>query len=694
MKKRGLLYLIALGVVVVHLSCGVRHDPRHVRDGKQYGVVKGLFRDRWWNYYERGSSFAEGQFWVEAVSDYLKAIEQRDKDQRSARTYGMHFIDYFPHRELGIAYFELKRYAEAQTALEKSLDDEESGKAKFYLNKVRKALLEESRKEIAPPSIQVTSLGEEEITNRFKVKVEGNVEGEAYAQRIEINERPLFIELANKKLPFSREIKLKKGLNEIRIKTADLLGKITERKIRVIGDFEGPALNIRNYRDGQKVGQKRVVLSGAVADATGITSLKVNDQVLAYNKEREIEFAFAVDLKEGDNRITLAATDVAGNTTAGVLHLSYVPQLAEELPGDLRAEGPGSAGSIVLAFHGTVISDAGMPLLVAAATPRPMGEHFSLTLKDLVDKQTVYYETLYVDGSVTGPHPIKSVKMNGSPLLIVPGTNIYFNQFVELEIGENRLTLEVEDAKGNRASQTVTIIREVPKVHQVGARMSLAILPFVEKGEASPATATLYDNLTSAFFDLNRFNIVTRGEELEAVLRELKLSKTDLVDKGAAVRVGKLVAAEGILMGTVHETRNSVEIYARLVNTETSSVLEAKDVYGQDKSLSQLRHLTGGLALKFKHSLPLLEGLVLKVTGKSIYADFGSIQNIKKEMKFIVFREGEAIVHPVTGRILGKDVIELGLAVVINVFEDMSVGELLAQFDPGKIKAKDLIITK
>jgi TolB-like protein len=694
MKKRNFLLVMALGVFALHLSCGARHDPAYVKDGRPYGVVKGSFRDRWWNYFERGGSFAEGGFWVEAVSDFQKAIAQRDRDQRSARTYGMHFVDYFPHRELGIAYYELKRYAEAQGELEKSLADEESAKAKFYLNKARKALLEQIGKELAPPKIQVSSPAEEAVTNRFKVQVEGSVEGEGYARGIEINNRPLFIELADRKLPFSREIKLQKGLNEIRIKTQDLLGRMTEKTVRVFADFEGPALNVRNLKDGQRVRERRVVLSGDVADATGITMVRINDQVLAYNKEKEVEFAFGIDLKEGENSITLAATDVAGNTTTGALRLEYVPQLAEGLQNPLRTRPKDRGGDVVLAFHGGRISDAGMGLLVAAATAKPMGSDFTLILKDLADRQTVYYETLYVDGSVTGRNPIKSVKLNGSPVLIIPGTNIYFNHFIELEVGENRLTLEVEDAKGNKGSQSVTIIREVPKVRQVGSRMSLAILPFVTKGEASAATATLSDNLTSAFLDLNRFNIVTRGDDLEAVLRELKLSKTDLVDQKTAVRVGKLVAAEGILTGTVHETRDSVEIYARLINTETSSILEAKDVYGQDKSLAQLRHLTGGLALKFKHSLPLLEGLVLKVSGKSIYADFGSVQHVKKEMKFIVFREGETIVHPVTGRVLGRDLVELGLAVVINVFEDMSVGELLAQFDPGKIRAKDLIITK
>jgi hypothetical protein len=63
-----------------------------------------IWRARWWNYYKRGTSYAAGEFWTEAIADLQQAIAQRSVDQRQARTYGLHFIDYFPHRELGIVY--------------------------------------------------------------------------------------------------------------------------------------------------------------------------------------------------------------------------------------------------------------------------------------------------------------------------------------------------------------------------------------------------------------------------------------------------------------------------------------------------------------------------------------------------------------------------------------------------------------
>ena len=112
-----------------------------------------------------------------------------------------------------------------------------------------------------------------------------------------------------KNLPFSKEIKLKKGINEIKIKSSDLLGKVTEKNVQVYGDFEGPLMNVKNLSDGQQVGQNKIVLNGTLADSTGVAKLQVNEQVLAYNKEKQLDFTFTVQLKEGPNKIMLAATD-------------------------------------------------------------------------------------------------------------------------------------------------------------------------------------------------------------------------------------------------------------------------------------------------------------------------------------------------------------------------------------------------
>jgi TolB-like protein len=380
-----------------------------------------------------------------------------------------------------------------------------------------------------------------------------------------------------------------------------------------------------------------------------------------------------------------------GNTTTGELNLTYVPQLAlkPHLRRNRFLDARENEEPVLLAFSGSSASPYTTGILYAAAKAA-----FRLNFKDLTQEQTVYYETLYVDGTATGTYEIESVAINGEPLLIVPGRTVYFNQLMELQEGENPITIEVTDVQGNVAVKTAAVNYQIPKVQQLASRMSLAVLPFDVKGNPGMASETVYDALIDAFVDQKRFHVVTRGRELEAVLREQKLSQTDLVDKHTAVRVGKLVAAESILMGTVRETNDTIEIYARLINTESSSIMEAKDVFSQDKSLPQLQFMTSGLALKMKHSFPLVEGMVIQVKGNEIYVDFGSLNRIKKEMRFIVFQQGEDIKHPVTGKVLGSETKELGVATVVNVFQDMSVGRLIADFEVGDINVQDLVITK
>jgi TolB-like protein/tetratricopeptide (TPR) repeat protein len=685
-------WLVIPLIAIMITTCAVQQDVQvKTKDGKQYGVVAGSFRHRWWNYYERALSFADGQFWDEAISDLMEAVNQRDEDQRMARTYGMHFVDYFPHRELGVAYYHRGDLDLAEKELETSLEMADTGKAKHYLNLVRKKKLEISRADQASPLITLAAASRQTLSNRFKFEIKGEVKDDFYARDISINDQAEFIELSAEKLPFSKEIKLKKGLNRINIKSADLLGKVTEKTIEVFGDFEGPALQMKNLADGDSVAEETVVLNGALADATGIAELKVNDQVIAYNKEKEVSFALDIKLEEGENKILLAATDAAGNTTNGELNLTYKPMLAydpEPAPNRFLT-GDNPSRPILLAFSGSSEPGQTRGILHAAAKAA-----FRLNFKDLTKEQTVYYDTIYVDGTATGTYEIESVTINGEPLLIIPGRTVYFNQLMELAEGENPITIEVTDAKGNIAAKTAVVNHQTPMVQQIGSRMSLAVLPFEIKGQAGMASEMVYDNIIDAFVDQERFHIVTRGAELEAVLLEQKLSQTDLVDKTTAVKIGKLVAAESVLMGSVRETGESIEIYARLVNTETSSIMEAKDVFGQDKSLPQIQYLTNGLALKLKHSFPLVEGMVIKVSGKEIYADFGSFKRIKKEMRFIVFQQGEVIKHPVTGKVLGSDTKELGVATVETVFEDMSIGKLIADFEVSDIKVQDLVITK
>lgn len=130
--------LVLLGAVVI-AGCGARADlaPRTI-DGVTYGVTREPFRGRWWQYCERGVSWANGGFWAEAEADLRRCLALRRTDARRARTYGMHFVQCFAHRELGAVLIEQGRLDEAEAELTVSLAQEPSAKAEFLLRRIRR----------------------------------------------------------------------------------------------------------------------------------------------------------------------------------------------------------------------------------------------------------------------------------------------------------------------------------------------------------------------------------------------------------------------------------------------------------------------------------------------------------------------------------------------------------------------------
>jgi tetratricopeptide (TPR) repeat protein len=144
MKKQFLKYILPsfAGVFLLLslfwiLALETSANSKYIRDGKEYGVTEGNFRGKWWNYYERGTSFAEGDFWEEAEADLKKAIEKRSEDDRRARSYGLHFVEFFPHRELGVVYFNQNRIEEAERELQLSLSQTEPGQSSISIRRAR-----------------------------------------------------------------------------------------------------------------------------------------------------------------------------------------------------------------------------------------------------------------------------------------------------------------------------------------------------------------------------------------------------------------------------------------------------------------------------------------------------------------------------------------------------------------------------
>src|SRR3989442_4875237 len=293
--------VLSLWLLLGVIGCAVERGKVYVKDGVRYGVTSGqIWRDRWWNYYERGVSYAAGEFWDEAMADFQAALAQYHQDERRARTYGLHVLDYFPHRELGVVYYRLARYPEAIRELETSLGTLETAKTKFYLNRARKALLEQRGGDTTPPRIRLESPADGVLTNRFAVTVRGRAEDDTSVAALTINGQPLFVELAAPLLPFSQEVALHEGPNTIDVVAVDLLGHVTQQRLRVYADHQGPLISLEQVElVGQPPQQQYARVQGLLSDQSGVRRFVLAGQLIPPQAATEWEFRTEVPVAPG-----------------------------------------------------------------------------------------------------------------------------------------------------------------------------------------------------------------------------------------------------------------------------------------------------------------------------------------------------------------------------------------------------------
>jgi TolB-like protein len=91
---------------------------------------------KFYNYYSAGLEFLEKRDWVRAIGEFQSAISLEFEDAGRKRTYGTHFIEYYPHREMGYAHYQLHEFAEAKKELELSYVYDATDRAEEILKKI------------------------------------------------------------------------------------------------------------------------------------------------------------------------------------------------------------------------------------------------------------------------------------------------------------------------------------------------------------------------------------------------------------------------------------------------------------------------------------------------------------------------------------------------------------------------------
>jgi len=639
-----------------------------MKDGKEYGDTEGLFRHRWWNYYERGLSFADGEFWQDAEPDLREAIRQRNTDKRRARTYGLHFIDYFPHRELGIVLFEQGRIEEAEKELEKSYSDVKSAKAALYLDRVRKAIIEKKQLAHRAPEITAEPL-KQDPDKPFLITIRGVAKSDAFVRHITVNQQEVRIDVSKQIVDFQSEVPLVPGENNIRITAANLMGDSDETFIKINVDNTGPVISVDDLNDYQ-IPENSIY----VADDSGIAEISVNKQKIPF-KYGITEFRFPEKSLSfpATDELVIEAKDITGNITTAKLSLSkkLSKLLADNsaLPIEiLRASNRNEAPFIDLKHLKHPLEEEHLTyrdyafIEVKISDKKEMIKELFINDKPLSDE----YSKLE-DSMRTFPVPFdKHLKFQNFVRKVPFKNNYVFSRKISLNKGKNEIVVGGPTISGEYISKSVEITRR-SLLDRKEDRLKIAIAKFdrVNENMNQYPTDKFEDILISIMNETGRFQIVNVGNRKDFLMK-----------------------------GSITKRKKSIEIFADLVSENDSIHLEEKkehiDVYNEDIN-PILKELAGNIHKKLSDKFPMKEGRVEEKKDGKIAINIGE-PTIKQDMNIVIVIYDIRIIKSDTELLDLTD--RLGYATITMVNKGASWASLNKGSNSEAIKVYQPIVTR
>jgi len=618
--------------------------------------------------YLSGITYARGGCPDRAVSEFQAAIKQNPKDRWKARTYGMHFLDYFPHREIGIVYLRQGRKKEAVDELSKSLATADSARARYYLNEANKLWLKETGVDTTPPYIifpgsffdqNYDQYDQNNViyTPQSSYLIEAVAGDDYFVSQIIIDGERLFFDLARPSITFKKRVHLSPGENVIHFWVSDLAENHYNTDLRIVLDQQGPVvLFVPISHEDITLGPEgtMVRLKGIVYDAAGVERfIMAGEEFPIRYGEKILEFEKRVPLY---SKAAFCAWDRAGNATKGELDYLWNPSqdISSSLPGEKR--GCSSRILPILAKE-----DPGGPIIHLEPCP-----------------SIVYEPFVVITGWVKSSREILNVSINEESILsreeaeaLIPlfrrifhkyrsyiyGDKIRFSftRTIPLkEAGKNSITIYAQDSQKISPLKRVWVEYKVSEIQKIGRRWALAILPFDIVKEGDPPIFTppapgsieyISEKIRAAFFNTGRFRLMER-ERIDAVMHELNLTYGCRIDPNTALQIGKGIGAEVLLAGSFYEhwegQNRCLEIYARLIDVETQDILGIKNIYNHWKEQEDIDFLSKGISQGFVEEFPLMQGEILKIYDDTLLIDLGIEEGIKRGMKIWVYRSEEA----------------------------------------------------
>ncbi|WP_033076878.1 hypothetical protein [Thalassotalea sp. ND16A] len=561
------------------------------------GKTRGTFLGDWFDYYERGLSYADCLMWQEAYKDLSTAISKRGQDKRRVYTLGMHFItNYFPHREIGIVLYNQGKYQQAKQHLETSIVQFPSTKAETYLNKTRVKLESVIDKEKSAPKFAL--LSRSNWSNQKGRSLELTITDDTFIDKVwidgelfvwqdvtEVDKTPVSIQRAKALIQVNKVITSSK--TEIIIAAEDIFGNKSTKTIENKVDVIQPEISIQRIEENE-FGEVEVV--GIISDRqSGIAWVNVGGENINVSGQNTYEFSFVAETDVFD----ISAQDIAGNQ----LSLNRAVKFSQPITIDLQSE-------------------------------------------DVISTQ----ENSWILSSwLESSHDIGSYTINGKSFTS-SGARLHISHELDLAEGVNTFELSVEDESGQSASKIIQITRTVPHHLASNERLVMALFPFAcdqNTGVSCDSAQISYQQMDESVRARKRFQLVERAT-LSSQLDSLKICELMVTDK-CAWQTAQLVRTQSMFVGEMIVRKSagnaSEEVYARIIDAVNGSVLISFDAYRENQSQETVNKQ---LYVKLHERFPLLSTENILLDDDEITADFGSGFQLWKNMPMKLFSDEKA----------------------------------------------------
>ena len=634
--QREFLKLILIILTITLSGCYRINSKQCVFNGQIYSNRGFVFTGQWYEHYQRALAYMEGHCYDAALDDLNIALQYKPIDQWMIHTYGMHYIDYFPNREKGIIFHFLNKFDDSIQNLKKSIIDQPTDKAFYYLDQSRKQKLILQNHQTKPVINVLLKNGQWlnkwYITNKYPITISGIAEDSNYVSSIKVNDQNIFIPNSQTTIQFQKDLFLNHGYNVVNIETVNLLNETSQKSLNIFVDQKGPSISIHKYIPGSK-------LIGFVNDESKVISLIAESG----NQKQPIEFndkgIFSLDNETFFfSDLHLISTDLLNNVSR--LTIRFKQKYHSLTP-------------CMIADSSIVMSDT-LPYYKQTTNP------IRIDLKGVSNNDIVYSQSVEINCQVTSQTMLNKILiqisakdkiyLNKKEVIDISKNQCNITSFVYkmiLSEGENTFTITAIDINGKRSEKSILIHRKTSEVFQIVNRYRLKMFRF-ESPEWTRRKNTPHFSKSALFFQCTLFEETNHYKRFLMTLQKNLMIDLNTEKSGyPVINVNSNSEFDASLFGNVYDNFFGMEIIGRIVDN-WSEIIAVKnintiDVFSFTKSEKTIKKMANRLSEKFNKAFPVYVGNVISVDDEKIFIDFhtkydcvkfSTVQNIKNQLPF------------------------------------------------------------